>query len=384
MINPSIIILIIGYFISIVVLIITFNHVLKNKSNYGSKLNIILLLITLVICVPLHSTIFILSIIFFYSVSINLLLWRISILLGFITLMFVCVIYSFLKEFKKISYFTFLYFSTLLGLLIGTLSAPSSIKMIKSSNYTIDKFTIISDTNRINYIFSFPASLIIIIFQCSIVIYMIYTAIVVNKRSRNKSTSQMLIINTFIFAIPLLLYIFYVLYGLTIYRELHILLLWVNIAGVEIALVKKPDMFLILTNKVYAVNIYHKSGILLYSYEFKSAKFEIDSTSWGKIIIGLNHIISEFTETNDKIDAFKTRNADIIINYNNEYGFAIIVITNSKNEILDRFIENFTKEFIEKHKSELSVIQDLNKIINVAEFKAAKELVEKHFNIYLY
>ncbi len=383
MLSASLILLIIGYILSIIALILTSIHILKNRSKYGSRLNVILIIITLTIGVIVYSTVFVLSITLYFSEFINVLLWKISIVLAFIMLIFLCLIYNFVKEYKKISFLAFLYFITLLGLLIGTLSAPNSIRLKLDSDYESDKFSLITDTNHINYIFNIPSGLIIILSQSSFVIYMIYMAIIVNKNSRNKKSSQGLIVNTFIFAIPVVMYICYVLYGLTVFREWHIFLLWINTVGVEIMLVKRPDTFLVLTNKVYAVNIYHKSGILLYSYEFKKAKYEIDSTTWGKIIIGLNHILSEFIETNDKIDAFKTRNSDIIINYNNDYGFAIIVITNSKNEILERYIENFTKEFIEKYKNELTTIQDLNKIINVAEFKAAKELVEKHFSIYL-
>ena len=97
-------------------------------------------------------------------------------------------------------------------------------------------------------------------------------------------------------------------------------------------LIKKPEIYTELTNKVYFINIYHKSGILLYSYEFGESKAIIDSTTWGNIIIGINHMLSEFVDTKDQIEVLKTDNSDIIVNYD-DLGFAVVLITNQKNMI---------------------------------------------------
>jgi len=184
------------------------------------------------------------------------------------------------------------------------------------------------------------------------------------------------------------MYILYAFFPISIFRELHIFLLWLNYSGVCFMLIKKPDMFLVLTNKVYAINIYHKSGVLLYSYKNKklNQKFgeeKNDAAIWGNILIGINHILSEFIEKSDQIDVFKTKNADIVVDYNNDYGFAVLVITDLKNDILDIFINSFALEFKDKYEKELIELQDLNKIINISEFKDTKEIIEKHFQIYL-
>jgi hypothetical protein len=141
-------------------------------------------------------------------------------------------------------------------------------------------------------------------------------------------------------------------------------------------------MFLELTNKIYYINIYHKSGILLYSYHFKKSQNEIDSTIWGKILIGLNHILSEFVDKQNQIDVLQTKNTEIIVDYD-EYGFAVVLITNKKNAILQKLLRQFTIEFRNKYKEELLEIQDLNKLINVSEFTEIKELIEKGFQLYL-
>ena len=46
-------------------------------------------------------------------------------------------------------------------------------------------------------------------------------------------------------------------------------------------------------------------------------------------------------------------------------------------------METFMIDFESRYETELNMIQDLNKIINVSEFEDVKELVEKNFNIYL-
>ncbi|HDZ18270.1 MAG TPA: hypothetical protein ENH75_08270 [archaeon] len=147
-------------------------------------------------------------------------------------------------------------------------------------------------------------------------------------------------------------------------------------------LVKKPEIFLELTNKIYSINIYHKSGILLYSYKFRPINDESDSAIWGNILIGINHILSEFIDTKDQIEVLQTYNSDIIVNYD-ELGFAVVLITNHQNPILKKLMNNFAQDFRHMYKNELTEIQDLNKLINVSEFNETKSIVERNFHMYL-
>jgi hypothetical protein len=120
----------------------------------------------------------------------------------------------------------------------------------------------------------------------------------------------------------------------------------------------------------------------LYSYKFTNDNDEVDSTIWGNILIGINHILSEFVDPKDQIEVLQTEKSDIIVNYD-ELGFAVVLITNRKNAILKKMMDNFSIEFKNKFKNELTEIQDLNKLINVSEFKETKDIVEKNFQMYL-
>jgi len=64
-------------------------------------------------------------------------------------------------------------------------------------------------------------------------------------------------------------------------------------------------------------------------------------------------------------------------------GYALIVITNRKNSIVEDLMNNFSNEFKGKYKNELNEILDINRIINVSEFSDLKDLIEKNFQLYL-
>ena len=180
------------------------------------------------------------------------------------------------------------------------------------------------------------------------------------------------------------MYILYITTSASIYRELYIMLIWITYFAVDIVLITKPEMFFILPNKIYAVNIYHKSGILLFSYRFKKEiEFQDDSKIWGNVLIGLNYILSEFTDKEDKIELIKTKNSDILVLYENIGGYAVMISTNKKNTIVETLSKKFSEEFGKKYSEELNDIQDLNKIINISEFEGTKDLIERNFQLYL-
>ena len=45
-------------------------------------------------------------------------------------------------------------------------------------------------------------------------------------------------------------------------------------------------------------------------------------------------------------------------------------------------IRQFVKDFKQKYENELNLIQDLNKIIDISDFKDTKEIIEKNFKAY--
>ncbi len=369
----------IGFIFILCVSVYTLIFIFTHHEKFGIKFNAILNFITIFNACMIYSTLYVISDIFFFSEDINILLWKLSLVFGFISLMLISLLYAFLKEYKKIPYFPFLYFMILFGFVIGSFFTPNSIQI--SLNYS-NSPPFILDISKINYTFNFTTGLIISIFQLSFVFYFLYLSYIIYKKARNKVALKGLLINSFIFIVPVSMLILYILFQAWIFREFFIFSLWINLISVCLMVVMKPEVFSDLTNKIYYINIYHKSGILLFSYKFKTINNEVDSTIWGNILIGINHILSEFVYTKDQIEVLQTKNSDIIVYYD-RFGFAVVLITNRKNAILKKLMDNFSKEFRIRYKNELIEIQDLNRLINVSEFKETKDIIEKNFQIYL-
>jgi len=374
--------LIFGYIIILCLSVITIIHIIRHRKKYGTELIAFLLAATVLTAGIIYSTLFVFSVTFFIRYEINVLFWKLSIVSGVISLIIASFIYSFFNEYKKIKPFPFLYYTLLLGMLIGALLAPDSIEFLLSIPPP-PSFSVI-DPALINFRFNFITGAIIISFQSLITIYYLYIASIINIRSKKKEENLPLILNTIVFTIPILMNVYYVILQQTVFRELYITLIWVTYFAVNIMLIKKPEMFFVLPNRIYSINIYHKSGILLYSFNFdKKSDNKDESPIWGNILIGLNHILSEFIGKKDKIDVIQTKKTDIVVRYEIDYGYALVVITNKKNSIIEDLMLNFSIEFKRKYEDELTDLQDINRLINVSEFSGAKEMVEKNFQLYL-
>ncbi|MFX1376538.1 MAG: hypothetical protein ACFFA0_12070 [Promethearchaeota archaeon] len=374
------IILEIGYFLISCIAVFTLIHIIRYHENYGIKLMALLNFLTIFNITIIYSSLYLSSITIFFSESLNIILWKLSIFSGLVSLLLNTIIYTFLRHYKELPDFPFLYFITLFGMLIGILFLSNSIDIRINISKPAPFF--IHDLSQINYYYEIITGLLITIFQCSNLIYYFTLSFLIHKKARSRKTTKSLIRNTLFLPFPILMYILYIFLKLPIFRELHIIFQWITIYGFCVILLKRPEMFMELTNKIYYINIYHKSGILLYSYKFTKSPDELDSAVWGNILIGINHILSEFVDKRNQIDVLQTKNTDIIVNYD-DFGFAVVLITNRKNAILQRLMENFTFEFRNKYKDELLEIQDLNRLINVSEFKQTGELIEKGFQLYI-
>ena len=380
--NITSISLIIGYFIIAGFTCYTIFHIIKNRKDFGTDLIAFLNSATILSGNLIYSTFFIFSIIFHFSEDINITLWKISIIFGLISLIITTFIYSFFREYRKIQIIPFTFIILLFGLIIGAFLRENSILLISTLSDPIPFIN--PDISLINFQFDLFTGSIIIITEISLIFYLSYISLTILRDTKSLDDSLPLFLNTIISAFPIIMYIFYILMQRPLLRELHITLLWVASCAMDIMLIKKPEIFFVLPNKIFSINIYHKSGILLYSYNFgEPYNQRIDSTIWGNILIGLNHILGEFIDVKDKIDVIKTKNSDVVVKYEIEAGYALVVITNKKNKIIEKLMELFSEEFKNKYKKELNDIQDLNRIIDVSDFIDTKEIIKYHFQLYL-
>jgi hypothetical protein len=70
---------------------------------------------------------------------------------------------------------------------------------------------------------------------------------------------------------------------------------------------------------------------------------------------------------------------DIIFEYDITHGYAILLTTNHKNSFIEQAVSNFMKAFTELNGEKLVKMKGL---INISEFKNAKNLIYDHFSPY--
>ncbi|MFO8016995.1 MAG: hypothetical protein R6U96_00020 [Promethearchaeia archaeon] len=384
MLDGTIIVLIGGLIISLIGSIYILLYIFYfHKDEYSPNLITTLISVAIGNGGIIYSILFVIPIIIYFPGGhLNNILWKIALIEGFISMILNTILYVFIKEYKKIPLIPFIVFSTLFGILGGAILFPGSIQF--ESNLSNDTPVLLSSIEQINISFSNFVGGVIIVFEICLLFYDFFIMYQIHQDSRNKIISLGIILNSFLYSFPIIMIIFFIAFRQMVFLFLHITLTWLTILSIGYVFTKKPTLFTVLTQKVCALNIYHKSGVLLYSYQFKdSQEKKSDSAVWGNILIGLNYIISEFINSEDQIDVLQTKNYDIVVDYNNDYGYAVLALTNKKNELVKKYMKSFSTQFCEKYKDELDEIQDLNKMINVSEFKEADAIVRENFEIYL-
>jgi len=131
---------------------------------------------------------------------------------------------------------------------------------------------------------------------------------------------------------------------------------------------------------LYNLIIFHKSGILLFSYDFDTDTEFDESLLKGSILIGLNHILANFLSQKDQLNLIKLKTRDLILEYDNKLGYAILLITNQKNKIIERAVKLFMDKFTTLNKQKL---ENLNGLIDVSEFQNAKDIMFEFFKPFL-
>ncbi|TXT64995.1 MAG: conserved membrane protein of unknown function [Promethearchaeota archaeon] len=305
-----------------------------------------------------------------FSISINISFFLIAIIIEAFSIWIYAFDLNLLKEYGKLPLFPFLYFTLLFSILVGILISASNVQ----------SFT---GTNDFLYTFNIGTESITLLYNISVLIYVNYIAMKIKMISKYKNLSFKILLFTIMLSLTILFFSLLLLFKNVVSAHLFIIFFTSSFFYRCIIILRNPKIYVKLTNKIYYIHIYHKTGVLLYSYDFKNNTSQTDSMVWGNILIGLNHILSEFINKEEQINVFQTQNTEIMVSYNNLLGFAVLVITNQKNSYIQNCIEQFMSEFQQCYQKELQEINDINKIINVIEFKDTQKLIEKNFKIFL-
>jgi len=294
-------------------------------------------------------------------------LWNTSIIICLFALGFMSSLHSILIGYKKIELFTAFIFSFLGGIIIYLILFLNSFEVQRIG---------------LNYYFILQNHLLfyfMLLLGSLLVIHMWAILLINYSKIRQKILARLLTINTLSFSIVIYTYGLLLLVPNVVFKYIHLIAYIFTAVIFFYEIIKKPDLFIELTNRIYDFIIFHKSGILLWAYNFETGEETDDSLLKGSILIGINHILANLTHQKDKLGVIKMENRDIVLEYDDTYGYAILLITNKKNNFIDKSIQRFMKKFVEINSEQLS---SLNGLIDTSHFKNAGSLIHEYFRPY--
>ncbi|MFX1312905.1 MAG: hypothetical protein ACFFHD_09860, partial [Promethearchaeota archaeon] len=234
------------------------------------------------------------------------------------------------------------------------------------------------------FIFQNKPFLILLI---SFIIIINITVIYIQNRG-NTSITPLKLRRFFIFLMLLLLinnilYIIYLIIPTFSLRFIFLLVYFLLSFNILIMVINNVDLFIVITNRIFDFIIFHKSGILLYSFNFETDQETDESLLKGTILIGINHILTNFIDKKDKLNVIKMKEKDLILEYNNEYGYALLLVAKHKNAVMERAAQRFMLKFNEYFKKPLTKIKDFSQLIDISEFKDTKIIINEIFAPYM-
>lgn len=307
----------------------------------------------------------------FFNIDISRVFWKISNISRIFRLSFFSSIHGFVlfkKEYRLIP--TFIY-SLLGGTITSYLLFSNPFRMEIVRGYTI-------------FILTDPLFFILITtFNITVIFLIIFTQLENYSLISFKEIRWVMNIIIINIIANIVSYMLFLSNPRIWFFRIFYLLVFTNFLLIGIIIVlKKFDLFVVVTNKVYDFIIFHRSGVLLFSYNLAKDEKIDESVLKGSILIGINHILSNFVDKKDILNLIKMKNREIIFEYN-EYGYAILTIVHHRSKLIDRSVQSFIREFTEKNKDILKKINENSQLIDVSQFQGTKQIVKKFFRAYI-
>ncbi|MHA1669017.1 MAG: hypothetical protein ACTSV5_00410 [Promethearchaeota archaeon] len=234
---------------------------------------------------------------------------------------------------------------------------------------------------NINYSFINPFLLVFIVsFNFSIAIALMISQIKGYFNYGDKKLGQLYYVITIIFCSSIILYAFFLITENVWIKHIHLIIYIFNDSFLLYTIIKKPSLFSVFTNKLFDFIVFHKSGILLYSYNFETRQEAKESLLKGSILFGINHILSNFSNLEDQVRLIKMSDRGIIFNFNNELGYATLLIAKHRNSILENAVNEFNLNFTKRY---FKTLTNLKGLIDVSDFRNTFELIQESFNAFL-
>ena len=353
---------------SILISLIGIFYVYLNRENLGDNLSIILNIILFLILGIFFLSSFLLSTDVNLNEDVVLILWYFSIIFWVFSIGILSVIQKFIIKFEEKTILITIFYSLIIGIILGL-------------SFLSNSFTI--NLNSDNYEFIFQNLLLLYLllsYNIIIVFIMCYNLIRYFMRLRDSTSQKIISILTFQFCFLIILYSIYIITQNITFRYLYAVFYLIGAILASYFMITKPFLFIELTNKIHDFIIFHRSGILLYSYNFETGQETDESLLKGSILIGINHILSNFIDKKDQLNLIKMKNRDIILEYDNTHGYALLLTANHKNKFIDKAVNSFMTKFTSLNGEKL---KNLNGLIDVSEFRNAKEIIIEIFEPFI-
>lgn len=256
--------------------------------------------------------------------------------------------------------------------------------IIISFLYLENIFTIEISGLYYRYLFHNISILILLILFIMIInISVIYIQIKEHKNISSQKLRQFFIRLIFFFSLNNILYIVYLFNQILPLQIIFLSIYLLLSCYILIMILYRPNLFLVITNKIFDFIIFHKSGILLYSFNFETDQETDESLLKGSILIGINHILSSFIDKKDKLNVIKMKEKDLLLEYDSKFGYALLLVAKHKNMVMERAVQQFMLRFNEYFKDLLIRIKDFSQLIDISEFKDTKKIIDEVFSPYL-
>jgi len=361
----SIILIIVSICISLIGII----YVYLNRENYGTTINTILNIFLYLFFGIVFFSLYTLSTEIYLNEIIALLFWKLSVIIWIASISMLSLIQIFMIKFKRITSIPSIIYAFVGGLIVSLTILSNSIDIFQASgDYYYYEFN-----NLILLI-------ILIIYNMGVFSFMWFNLINNLSNFRDIKSGRNLGLLTFHFSLIILLYTLHLITQNIVFRNMYYIIYLIGAIFASYTIFKKPTLFIELTNRVFDFIIFHKSGILLYSFNFETGKETDDSLLKGSILIGINHILANFIDRKDQLNLIKMKDRDLVFEYDNTHNYAILLTMNHKNTFIDKAVRNFMLKFSNLNGEKL---KNMKGLIDVSEFGNAKELIAEFFDPYI-
>ena len=358
-------------FISIYVTVIIAGliYVIFKREKYLIEKGFLIIILIYFLSEITYFTLFNLSAENFFENPIALLLWYISIIARIISIGMFATIHNLeLNKDSRVRLFPALLYIFLGGIILSFLFMP-------------DSFTVTSIRNEYYYFFTNNGLLISINLYCISIVFITWLIQIKEYHSyADKILGRYYDVFIIFFSLNVIFYCLFIISPNFSFKILHSVFYLLGFGYFVYIVINKPNLFAVFTNKIYDFIIFHRSGVLLYSYNFQTRKEIDESLLKGSILIGISHILANLSNLKAQVTHIKMEKQAVVFNFNTQLGYVILLIAKHKNKILENSIESFDKEF-----SALNIdsLKNLSGLIDVSQFKNAKALIQQYFRHFI-